>query len=252
MDFFGKVAFVTGGTSGIGKETCWQFARAGAAVLVVGTNAKAGEEIETQMRAEGLQARFLRCDVSVEGEVKQAVQAALDLFGRLDFGIYSAGIYQYGTDTVSAIEAATWDRILAVNLTGTFYCMKYQIAAMLRGGGGSVVNVASGAGLKPVPFAAAYVTSKHGVIGLTKNAALEYARRNIRANVICPGLVKTGMTTFLDDAPPEIVDAYLKANPMERIGLPEEQASAVLWLCSPGAAFTTGIVMPVDGGFSIR
>jgi NAD(P)-dependent dehydrogenase (short-subunit alcohol dehydrogenase family) len=252
MNFSGKVAFVAGGTSGIGKETGWQFARAGAAVLLTGTNAEAGKAIAGEMQAQGLQARFHRCDVSAELEVKQAVEATLDRFGRLDFAVNSAGIYQYGTQTVAEIDSATWDRILAVNLTGTFYCMKYQIAAMLRDGGGSVVNIASGAGLKPVPFAAAYVASKHGVIGLTKNAALEYAGRNIRANVICPGLVKTGMTAFLDDAPAEVVEAYVKANPMERIGLPEEQASAALWLCTPGAAFTTGIVMPVDGGFSMR
>ena len=252
MNFSGKVAFITGATSGIGKETAWQFARAGAAVLLTGTNVEVGETIASEMQAQGLQARFHRCDVSVEAEVKQAVEAAQDLFGRLDFAINSAGIYQYGTQTVSAVDSATWDRILAVNLTGTFYCMKYQISAMLRDEGGSIVNIASGAGLKPVPFAAAYVASKHGVIGLTKTAAFEYAKRNIRANVICPGLVKTGMTAFLDDAPAEVVDAYVKANPMERIGLPEEQASAAVWLCSPGAAFTTGIVMPVDGGFAMR
>ncbi len=218
---------------------------------VVGTNAEAGEAIEAEMRAEGLQARFHRCDVSVEMDVKQAVQATLDLFGRVGFRHQQCRHLPIWHRYAFRDRSRDLGPYPCGESHGTFYCMKYQIAAMLRGGGGSVVNIASGAGLKPVPFAAAYVASKHGVIGLTKNAALEYAKRGIRANVICPGLVKTGMTAFLDDSPQEVVDVYLKSNPMERIGLPEEQASAALWLCSPGAAFTTGVVMPVDGGFSI-
>jgi NAD(P)-dependent dehydrogenase (short-subunit alcohol dehydrogenase family) len=252
MLFSDRVALVTGGTSGIGEAVCWQFARAGAKVLVVGSNASVGGDIETKLRAEGLEARFHRCDVSSEAEVKRCVEAAVDLFGRLDFAVNSAGVYQADAALLTEIEASNWDRILAINLTGTFYCMKHQIAAMLRSGGGSIVNIASGAGIKPVPFAGAYVASKHGVVGLTKNAAVEFAKHNVRANVICPGLVKTAMTRFLDTAPADVADAFLKLSPMERIGLPDEIASAVLWLCSPGASFTTGILMPVDGGFASR
>lgn len=252
MDFNGKVALVTGGTSGIGEAAVLQFAALGAKVVFCGTNEDKGAAKEADMRAGGLDVVFKRTDVSIESEVEACVATALDRFGRLDFAVNSAGIYQYETSLVTEMDGAYWNRILAVNLTGVFFSMKHEIAAMLRSGGGSVVNVASGAALKAVPQTNAYVTAKHGLVGLSKTTALDFAKQNVRVNVICPGLVQTGMTTFLDTLDEESKVFFYKANAMERIGQPEEIADAAIWLCSPGAAFTTGIVMPIDGGYSIK
>jgi NAD(P)-dependent dehydrogenase (short-subunit alcohol dehydrogenase family) len=252
MDFSGKVALVTGGSSGIGEATALRFAQAGAQVVITGTRAEAGEAKAAALRAAGHDVQFVAGDVSQEADVKAWVDAALDHYGRLDFAVNSAGVYQYEAGTIVDIASDYWDRLIAINLRGIYLSMKYEIAAMLRSGGGSVVNVASGAGLKAVPMASAYVAAKHGVIGLTKTAAVDFGAQNVRVNVICPGLVKTGMTTFLDQIEPEVAAQYYKANAMERIGQPEEIADAAAWLCSSGASFTTGLIMPVDGGYSVK
>ena len=251
-DFAGKVAFVTGGTSGIGAACVRQFARRGAQVLFCATGEAKGREVEAAWRGEGLDVAFQPADVSAEADVEAAVATTLDRFGRLDFAVNSAGIYQYQTSPVTEMDADYWNRILAVNLTGIFLCMKHQIAAMLRSGGGAVVNIASGAALKPVPQTNAYVAAKHGLVGLSKTAALDFAQQNVRVNVLCPGLIDTEMTSFLRDLDEERRAWFFKANAQERIGLADEVADAALWLCTPGAAFTTGVVLPVDGGFSIK
>lgn len=252
MDFSGKVALVTGGSSGIGEATAIRFAQAGARVVITGTRADVGEAKAAALRDAGHEVQFVAGDVSQEADVKGWVDATLDHYGRLDFAVNSAGVYQYEAGTIVDIASDYWDRLIAINLRGIYLSMKYEIAAMLRSGGGSVVNVASGAGLRAVPMASAYVAAKHGVIGLTKTAAVDFGSQNVRVNVICPGLVKTGMTTFLDQIEPEVASQYYKANAMERIGLPEEIADAAAWLCSPGASFTTGLIMPVDGGYSVK
>jgi len=252
MDFKGKVAIVTGGTSGIGEAATRRFAQAGASVVFCGTNHDKGNARETAMRGDGLEVRFVATDVSVEAQVEALVQETLLRYGRLDYAINSAGIYQYETSPVTEMDIDYWNRILAVNLTGIFLSMKYQIRAMLRSGGGAVVNIASGAALKPVPQTNAYVAAKHGMVGLTKTAALDFAQQNVRVNLVCPGLVQTEMTAFLDTMDEESKAWFYKANAMERIGQPDEIADAALWLCSPGASFTTGVVLPVDGGYSIK
>lgn len=252
MDFKNQTAFVTGGSAGIGAAVVRRFAQAGASVLFCGTDAAKGEDRERLLRAEGLDVRFRQADVSQEPQVEACIEAALDLFGRLDHAVNSAGIYQFETPPITDLDLDYWNRILAVDLTGTFLSMKHEIRAMLRGGGGSVVNIASGAALKPVPQTYAYVAAKHGLVGLSKTAALDFARQNVRVNVVCPGLVQTPMTAFLDTMDDETRGWFMKANAMERIGQPDEIADAALWLCGPGAAFTTGVVLPVDGGYSIK
>jgi len=252
VDFKGQVAIVTGGTSGIGEAATRRFAQAGASVVFCGTNRDKGNAREMAMRGDGLEVRFVAADVSVEAQVEALVQETLLRYGRLDYAINSAGIYQYQTSPVTEMDIDYWNHILAVNLTGIFLSMKYQIRAMLRSGGGAGVNIASGAALKPVPQTNAYVAAKHGMVGLTKTAALDFAQQNIRVNLVCPGLVQTEMTAFLDTMDEESKAWFYKANAMERIGQPDEIADAALWLCSPGASFTTGVVLPVDGGYSIK
>lgn len=252
MDFTGKVALVTGGTSGIGEASVRLFAKAGAKVVFCGTNTDRGAELERQWRDDGFDTVFKRTDVSSEAEVAALVDVALDRFGRLDCAVNSAGIYQFETPPITELDADYWNRILAVDLTGAFLCMKHQVRAMLRGGGGSIVNIASGAGLKAVPQTYAYVSAKHGLIGLSKTAALDLATQNVRVNVVCPGLVQTPMVGFLETMDDASRSWFYKANALERIGQPDEIADAALWLCSPGASFTTGVVLPVDGGYSIK
>ena len=251
-DFAGKVAIVTGGTSGIGAASVRQLADRGAQVVFCGTSSDKGKAREAEWRADGLDVTFQRTDVSIEAEVEACVATALDRYGRLDFAINSAGIYQYESSPVTEMPLDYWNRMLAVNLTGIFLSMKHEISAMLRNGGGSVVNIASGAALKPVPQTNGYVTAKHGMVGLTKTAALDFAKQNVRVNLICPGLVDTEMTVYLRDLDEESRAWFFKANAQERIGLADEIASACVWLCTPGAAFTTGVVLPIDGGFAIK
>ena len=252
MDFIGKVALVTGGSSGIGAAAVRQFAGRGAAVSFCGTSEEKGRANEAGLRASGLDVMFQRVDVSVEAEVAACVAATVARYGRLDFAVNSAGIYQYETSDVTEMPLDCWNRIIAVDLTGIFLSMKHEIAAMLRTGGGSVVNIASGAALKPVPQTNAYVAAKHGMVGLTKTAALDFAKRNVRVNLLCPGLIDTEMTSFLRDMDEERRAWFFKANAQERIGLADEVADAAVWLCTPGAAFTTGVVLPVDGGYAIK
>ena len=252
MDLSGKVAVVTGGSTGIGSATVRRFAACGAKVVFCGTDSAKGEATQEAMRGEGFDVSFQRADVSLEAEVAALVDVALDRHGQLDFAVNSAGIYQFDTKPITEFDLDYWNRILEVNLTGIFLCMKYQIRAMLRSGGGSVVNIASGAALKPVPQTYAYVSAKHGVVGLSKTAALDFAKQNVRVNVVAPGLIQTPMTAFLDTMDEASRAWFLKANAMERIGLADEIADAACWLCGPGASFTTGVVLPVDGGFSIK
>lgn len=252
MNFSGKVVMVTGGSSGIGAAAVRQFADAGAQVVFCGTSEAKGVAREAEWRALGLDVTFVQADVSVEADVEACVATTMQRYGRLDFAINSAGVYQNQTSPVTEMALDYWNHILSVNLTGVFLSMKHEIAAMLRSGGGSVVNIASGAALKPVPQTNAYVTAKHGLIGLSKTAALDFAQQNVRVNVVCPGLVDTEMTSFLHDMDEETRSWFFKANAQERIGLADEIASACLWLCAPGAAFTTGVVLPVDGGYSIK
>jgi len=255
--FQGRVAFVTGGATGIGKVTALMFAREGAKVFVItGSNVKGGEETVRLVEEAGGEAAFFRCDVANAAEVKAAVDKCVEMFGRLDFAFNNAG---FGPDgirwpIVPIVEYPEdlWDRMVDVNLKGVMLCMKYEIKQMAKQKYGAIVNTSSVAGLKPVPGFAAYNASKAGLIGLTKTAALEYARSGIRVNVLLPG--PTGGTTLMEkllDSDQDKDGEFYRIVPMGRIAGPEEMAEAVIWLCSDAASFVTGLTMPVDGGLHI-
>ena len=246
--FHGKVAIVTGASSGIGKATALAFAREGAKVLVADVQEKAGEETREAMKADGGEAIFVKCDVSQPSEVERMINTTVEDFGRLDYAFNNAGIEgQQGFTADCSLE--NWDSVININLKGIWLCMKYEIPQMLKNGGGAIVNCSSVAGLIGFPGLPAYVASKHGVVGLTKNAALEYARQNIRVNAVNPGAIKTPMIDRIaptQDALDTLVNTY---EPLGRIGQPEEIAEAVIWLCSDKASFVTGYPLAVDGGF---
>lgn len=247
-DFRGKVALITGGGAGIGRASALAFARAGAKVVVADLAEAAGEETAALARAENTDALFVRTDVAQRADVEAMVYAAYDQYGRLDFCHNNAGI-SGAQAPMAEYPEDVWDRVIAINLKGIWLCMKYQLQYMLKHGGGVIINTSSAAaGLKGSRNVSAYVASKHGIIGLTKAAALEYARSNIRVNAICPGTIHTGMIDRFTGGDDRILDQFAEGEPVGRLGTPEEVASAVLWLCSDGAGFVTGATLAVDGG----
>ena len=241
----GKVALVTGGGSGIGRQACLVFAREGARVVVCDVAVEGGEGTVGQIEQAGGQATFIRADVAQAAEVEALVAKTVETYGRLDCAYNNAGIAGR-TARVADDSEQNWERILAINLKGVWLCLKYEIAHMLTQGGGAIVNTASDAGLIGLRRAGAYVASKHGVVGLTKTAALEYAKANIRVNAVCPGPIDTPM---LREASERVIDAMATAQPNGRLGQPREIAEAAVWLCSDAASFVTGHPMPVDGGY---
>ena len=241
----GKVALVTGGGSGIGRQACLVFAREGARVVVCDVAVEGGEETVGQIEQAGGQATFIRADVAQAAEVEALVAKTVETYGRLDCAYNNAGIAGR-TARVADDSEQNWERILAINLKGVWLCLKYEIAHMLTQGGGAIVNTASDAGLIGLRRAGAYVASKHGVVGLTRTAALEYAKANIRVNAVCPGPIDTPM---LREASERVIDAMATAQPNGRLGQPREIAEAAVWLCSDAASFVTGHPMPVDGGY---
>jgi NAD(P)-dependent dehydrogenase (short-subunit alcohol dehydrogenase family) len=245
--FAGKVALVTGGGSGMGRAAALTFAREGARVTVADVDADGGEETAQAIAAAGGESVFARTDVSVSAAVEALVAHTLERFGQLDCAFNNAGINEEHGPLADCPEEL-WDRILAVNLTGIFLCMKHEIPVMLRSGGGVIVNNASIVGLSGSRNHPAYVASKHGVVGLTRATARDYAARGIRVNAVCPGAIHTPMYVRMEGTDP-VHDAEIAASlPIGRLGQPEDVAAAVLWLCSEAAAFVTSHALVVDGG----
>jgi len=246
--FEGKVAVVTGSASGIGRASALAFASNGAKTVVADVSIEGGEETVRMIKATGGDAFFVRADVSKAAAVEMLIHKVVETYGRLDYAHNNAGIVGTVAPTADSTEE-DWDRTIAVNLKGVWLCMKYEIPQMLKHGAGTIVNTASVAGLVGTMGAPAYCASKGGVVQLTRAAALEYAKAGIRVNAVCPGVIRTPMVEGLIGGQAEAEAGFIAAEPIGRLGKPEEIAEAVVWLCSDAASFVTGVPMPVDGGW---
>jgi NAD(P)-dependent dehydrogenase (short-subunit alcohol dehydrogenase family) len=247
MSHHGKVGLVTGAASGIGEAVARCYAREGAAVIVSDVNKDSGEKVADAIRHSGGEAVFVAANVSAPEDCERMVRAAMDRYGRLDWACNNAGIGGEITP-MADYPLESWQRVIGVNLSGVFYCMKYEIPAMLKGGGGAIVNMSSILGQVGFAGAGAYVAAKHGVLGLTQNAAVEYARNGIRVNTVGPAFIKTPMLATLEKDP-AVMEKIVSLHPMGRLGKPEEVAELVLWLSSEKASFVTGAYYAVDGGY---
>jgi NAD(P)-dependent dehydrogenase (short-subunit alcohol dehydrogenase family) len=253
-EFEGKVALVTGGTSGIGRATALAFTKEGSKVVIVGRSAKKGEETLKLIAEANGEATFVQCDVSNSAEVQSLIQTIVQKYGRLDYACNSAGVnedkFQF---PIASYPEETWNQVIKNNLTSNFLCMKYEIQQMLTQGGGAIVNISSNLGIVGFRNACGYVTSKTGQLGLTRSAALEYVTQGIRVNAVCPGGVATPMMDVMSVI--EGTDAYEKFTntfPAKRLAKPEEIAGAVLWLCSDAASYVNGHAMVVDAAYTAQ
>jgi NAD(P)-dependent dehydrogenase (short-subunit alcohol dehydrogenase family) len=249
--FEGKVALVTGGTSGIGRATAVSFAREGARVVVTGRREIEGNETVRLVKESDGEGFFIKADVSKEADVKQMVEKTIEAYGHLDYAFNNAGIGQLPTPLLEQKEEV-FDQIMNINVKGVWLSMKYEIPQMLKNGGGAIVNMASVAGLIGVPGVPIYIASKHAVLGLTKSVALEYAKSGIRINAVSPAAIETDMFERFVNDNQQAREGFIAMHPIGRLGKPEEIASAVLYLCSDGASFITGQSLAVDGGFTTQ
>jgi NAD(P)-dependent dehydrogenase (short-subunit alcohol dehydrogenase family) len=243
-----KVVLVTGGGSGIGRATSLLLAKQGAKVMIADYVPESAERTVKLIKDAGGNANCIAADVSMPKQVEAMVAKTVEVYGRLDGAFNNAGIEGKMADTVEYPEE-TFDRIMAINLKGVWLCMRAEIPQMLKTGGGAIVNTASGAGLVGVPMLSAYNASKHGVVGLTKTAALEYAQKNIRVNCVCPGLINTPMVARMIDSGGMNEQDFVASEPVRRMGRPEEIGEGVVWLLSEAASFVTGHSMSIDGGY---
>ena len=246
----GKVALVTGGASGIGRATALTFAREGAKLVIADMNEDGGQQTVQMITENGGEAIFVQVDVSKAVEVEAMISTTVETYGRLDCAHNNAGIGSRPRAPLHECSEETWDRVLAINLKGVWLCMKYEILQMLKLGSGTIVNTASIMGLVGSwSGSGAYNASKHGVVGLTKTAALEYAKVGLRVNAVCPGYIRTPLLAETLTRQPEMEAQIVARHPVGRMGRPEEIAEAVVWLCSDAASFVTGHTMTVDGGY---
>jgi NAD(P)-dependent dehydrogenase (short-subunit alcohol dehydrogenase family) len=247
MRFKQQVVLITGAASGIGKATAEAFAREGAKLILSDRQAEAGQNVARNLRAKGNEVSFVTTNVADPEAVAQLIQSGLADFGRIDIAINNAGIGSPMNPTHTT-SLKDWDRVIAVNQSGVFYCMKHQLAAMERQGSGSIVNVSSIAGLRGLPRQLPYVASKHAVIGMTKTAALEYARFGIRINAVCPVFTRTPLVDQLFATEEGMAEKLLRSIPLRRFGEVEDVVNAISWLCDPASSFVTGLCLPLDGG----
>lgn len=247
QNFKDKVAIITGAGAGIGKATAIAFAKNGAKVVIADINQKDGHDVVREITEAGGTAMFLPCDVTNNQQVMSLVDTTISVYGKLDFAFNNAGIEIEQSKLADGNED-TFDKLMDVNVKGVWRCMKYQIPAMLTNGSGSIVNTASVAGLGAAPKMAIYSASKHAVVGLTKSAAVEYGKKGIRVNAICPAVIDTEMFRRAAIADPRKAEFVAGMHPVGRIGQVEEVAEAVMYLCSANSGFTTGITLPIDGG----
>ncbi|MGH9288496.1 MAG: SDR family oxidoreductase [Acidimicrobiales bacterium] len=250
-DFTGQVALVTGAASGMGLATARAFAEAGAAVALADVDADRVRHAADELAGAGHSVIGVRCDVSVESDVAALVETTVARFGRLDMAFNNAGIMVPPSDAADE-NLEVFERVNSVNLRGVWACMKHELTQMRAQGSGAIVNCSSLGGLVGLPGRAAYHASKHGVLGLTRSAALEYAPRGVRINAICPGTIETPMVAGMVSSGELEIDAAVANQPIGRLGQPGEIAAAVMWLCSPGASFVVGVALPVDGGYTAQ
>lgn len=246
-NFKNKTALITGAGNGIGRATALAFAEKGSKIVVSDINEKAGLETVQLIEQMDGTAIFIKANVANKAHIQHLVNQTIATFETLDYAINNAGIGGPYAPT-SAYQDDAWEQVIAVNQTGVFYCMREELTVMQKQGSGAIVNVSSMAGMKALPNTIAYVASKHAVIGMTKTAALEYARYGIRVNAVCPVFTHSKLFDTMVDANPKMMEALKKTIPMRRFGQPEDIANAILWLCDGGSSFVTGLALPIDGG----
>ncbi|MBU1053397.1 MAG: SDR family oxidoreductase [Proteobacteria bacterium] len=248
--FQNKVALITGGAMGIGQATALAFAREQAKILVADIMVKGGEDTVRMIKEAGGDAYFIKTDISQRSDIEEMVRETIGIYDRIDYAFNNVGV---GVNLALTADFAeeNWDHVMNINLKGIWLCMKYEIPIMLKQGGGVIVNMSSASGLHGTPYQCAYSASKHGVLGLTKTTALEYAKFGIRVNAVCPGPILTPGTEGYFNRDPEAKAKLNATTPMGRIGLPQEIAETVLWLCSGGASYITGQSIAIDGGRSV-
>ena len=252
MIFDGDVIVISGATSGLGKNAALRFAQAGARVVFGGRRESEGVEVADEITRNGGSCRFVKCDVTRSDDVAMLIDTAVTEFGQLNMAYNVAGIPGDAFSKFADYDETEWRQTIDVNLNGMFYCMKYEIAAMQESGGGTIVNMSSVAGLGATPGGAAYVASKHAIIGLTKTAALDYAHENIRVNAIAPGVVRTEMMEWGITQTPDLEAQMVAHQPIGRLGTMDEVTNAAIWLCSKNASFVTGTTLSVDGAYLLN